>query len=173
MLSLATVTLSPRSLAMSSSAGAIIRHGPHHSAQKSTRTGPSAPNTSLAKLWSVTVLVAMASETPSAKTLTAIWALRWRLSRHEFDEFRASGVEQRGAYLAFGEDHRQRFGIGRHLRAVRIRQFGVRFRHAPGLEIDHGKAPRFDQQAIDRASDHPAIGQGRGQRSLAEGTRPE
>src|SRR5690349_20629056 len=60
MLSLATVTLSPSSLEISSSAGAIIRHGPHHSAQKSTRTGPSAPSTSEAKLWSVTVLVPMA-----------------------------------------------------------------------------------------------------------------
>src|SRR5438067_2822701 len=61
MLSLATVTLSPSSPAISSSAGAIIRHGPHHSAQKSTSTGPSAPNTSVAKFWSVTVLVAMAA----------------------------------------------------------------------------------------------------------------
>jgi hypothetical protein len=46
MLSFATVTLSPSSLLISSSAGAIIRHGPHHSAQKSTRTGLSEPITS-------------------------------------------------------------------------------------------------------------------------------
>src|SRR5206468_2705803 len=65
MLSLATVILSPSSPAISSSAGAIIRHGPHHSAQKSTRTGPSDPRTSEAKLWSVTVLVAMAHESPA------------------------------------------------------------------------------------------------------------
>ena len=61
MLILAMVTLSPSSAAISSSAGAIIRHGPHHSAQKSTSTGLSAPSTSVAKLWSVTVLVAMAA----------------------------------------------------------------------------------------------------------------
>src|SRR6202012_410259 len=39
ILILAIVTLSPSSLANSSSAGAIMRQGPHHSAQKSTRTG--------------------------------------------------------------------------------------------------------------------------------------
>src|ERR1700722_17900182 len=39
MLILATVTFSPISLESSSSAGAIILHGPHHSAQKSTTTG--------------------------------------------------------------------------------------------------------------------------------------
>src|SRR4051794_23499777 len=61
MFSLATVTLSPSSLEISSSAGAIMRHGPHHSAQKSTRTAPSAPSTSVSKLWSVTVLVAISA----------------------------------------------------------------------------------------------------------------
>src|SRR6201992_2537502 len=39
ILILAMVTLSPSSVDNSSSAGAIIRQGPHHSAQKSTRTG--------------------------------------------------------------------------------------------------------------------------------------
>jgi hypothetical protein len=39
MFSLAMVTLPPDSAAISSSAGAIWRHGPHHSAQKSTTTG--------------------------------------------------------------------------------------------------------------------------------------
>src|SRR6478752_2105657 len=97
MLSLVTVTLSPSSLAISSSAGAIIRHGPHHSAQKSTRTGPSAPSTSVAKLWSVTVLVAMASKSPTAKSLTAIWALDHALSRYQFDELWFICVQQRGA----------------------------------------------------------------------------
>ena len=40
------------SLAISSRTGAIIIQGPHHSAQKSTKTGPSASNTSLSKLLS-------------------------------------------------------------------------------------------------------------------------
>ena|SRR5690554_4345434 len=41
--------------ASSSIMGAIIRHGPHHAAQKSTRTGSSALMTSFTKLLSVTV----------------------------------------------------------------------------------------------------------------------
>src|SRR6185312_2399529 len=39
ILILAMVTFSPSSLDNSSSAGAIMRQGPHHSAQKSTNTG--------------------------------------------------------------------------------------------------------------------------------------
>src|ERR671928_2179603 len=57
MLSLAIVSLSPCSAAISSSTGATILHGPHHSAQKSTRTGLSLPSTSSAKVASVTVTV--------------------------------------------------------------------------------------------------------------------
>src|SRR4051812_10557854 len=57
MLSLAIVSLSACSAAISSSTGATILHGPHHSAQKSTSTGLSLPRTSLAKLASVTVTV--------------------------------------------------------------------------------------------------------------------
>src|SRR4051794_26331326 len=57
MLSLAIVSLSLCSAAISSSTGATILHGPHHSAQKSTSTGLSLPRTSLAKLESVTVTV--------------------------------------------------------------------------------------------------------------------
>src|SRR3954452_582106 len=57
MFSLAIVSLSACSAAISSRTGATILHGPHHSAQKSTRTGLSLPRTSVAKLASVTVLV--------------------------------------------------------------------------------------------------------------------
>src|SRR5579863_4408406 len=46
MFNLAMVTLSPSSADSSSSAGAIMRQGPHHSAQKSTRTGFLASRTS-------------------------------------------------------------------------------------------------------------------------------
>src|SRR5271167_1319428 len=55
----ATVTLPANSPASSSSAGPIILQGPHHSAQKSTRTGPDllASTTSVAKLLSVTAMV--------------------------------------------------------------------------------------------------------------------
>src|SRR4051794_11718995 len=55
MLSLATVSLSACSVAISSSTGATILQGPHHSAQKSTSTGLSLPKTSASKLLSVTV----------------------------------------------------------------------------------------------------------------------
>src|SRR3954452_4312981 len=112
MLSLAIVTLSPSSPAISSRAGAIILHGPHHSAQKSTRTGRSAPRTSEAKLWSVTVLVAMAVESPGGlQRLTSIWALASRLSRHQFDEFRAGCVQQGRADPPSGKDDLKRVGI--------------------------------------------------------------
>src|SRR5450631_2894714 len=47
------------SAAISSSTGPIILHGPHHSAQKSTTTGPLAPFTSASKLASVTLTVDM------------------------------------------------------------------------------------------------------------------
>src|SRR5690348_18316844 len=105
MLSLATVTLSPRSLAISSSAGAIIRQGPHHSAQKSTNTGPDAPSTSLAKFWSVTVLVAMASGLLSIR-LNPIWAATCPRSTPQREESSAGRVKQRRLDIAIGKDHR-------------------------------------------------------------------
>src|SRR3954453_1143795 len=54
MFSFTIRSLSPCSLAISSSTGAIILHGPHHSAQKSTRTGLSLSRTSVLKLSSLT-----------------------------------------------------------------------------------------------------------------------
>src|SRR6476659_4758203 len=59
MLSLTILTLPSRSLAISSSAGAICRQGPHHSAQKSTTTGVDDFNTSASKVSSETVAVAI------------------------------------------------------------------------------------------------------------------
>ncbi len=52
-LSLAMVTLPACSSAISSSTGAISLQGPHHSAQKSTTTVPSADLTSSSKVVSV------------------------------------------------------------------------------------------------------------------------
>src|SRR5262245_53739005 len=60
ILSLATLTLPLSSVAMSSSAGAIILHGPHHSAQKSTTTGSLESSTSALKLLRSTLTVAIA-----------------------------------------------------------------------------------------------------------------
>jgi hypothetical protein len=51
---LATRSLSSYSSAISSTAGAIILHGPHHPAQKSTRVGVSACSTSASNVASVT-----------------------------------------------------------------------------------------------------------------------
>src|SRR5262249_926942 len=58
-LRLPIFTLPLRVPAISSSAGAIIRQGPHHSAQKSTTTGPVAFNTSDSKVVSETLPTAM------------------------------------------------------------------------------------------------------------------
>src|SRR5436305_6501301 len=51
---LTTFSSPSRSLAISSTTGATIRHGPHHGAQKSTRTGTSDSMTSAGKLLWVT-----------------------------------------------------------------------------------------------------------------------
>jgi len=61
MLILAIVSFSLRSPAMSSSAGAIARQGPHHSAQKSTSTGLPDFRTSLSNDASVTLVVFISS----------------------------------------------------------------------------------------------------------------
>src|SRR4051812_4864086 len=67
MLTLAIVSFSPCSAAISSRTGATILHGPHHSAQKSTRTGLSLASTSVSKVSSVTVLVAAPMLSPGVK----------------------------------------------------------------------------------------------------------
>src|SRR6478609_7277962 len=59
MLSLATFTLPWNSTASSSRLGAIILHGPHHSAQKSTTTGSADSRTSAWKLLISTLTVAI------------------------------------------------------------------------------------------------------------------
>src|ERR1700694_5275542 len=54
-LSFTILTLAPSVPAISSSAGPIMRQGPHHSAQKSTTTGPVALSTSISKSTSLTL----------------------------------------------------------------------------------------------------------------------
>src|ERR1700744_2224468 len=56
ILTLATVRRPCRSVARSSRNGATILHGPHHSAQKSTRTGSLECSTRLSKLPSLTAV---------------------------------------------------------------------------------------------------------------------
>src|SRR4029450_12133405 len=64
MSSLATVTLPPYSLATSSRTGAKSLQGPHHSAQKWTRTGLPDCRTSLSNVASETCLMASLMENP-------------------------------------------------------------------------------------------------------------
>src|SRR5438046_2525129 len=64
MLILAMVTRPFISVAMSSRKGAICLHGAHHSAQKSTSTGPGARSTSASKDASVVLLVMLVFSAP-------------------------------------------------------------------------------------------------------------
>src|SRR3979411_3213398 len=57
--SLTILTLSPIAPEISPSAGPIMRQGPHHSAQKSTTTGPVALSTSVSKSASETLPTAI------------------------------------------------------------------------------------------------------------------
>src|SRR5919204_3345969 len=72
-----TIVRSWRSDAISSRTGATTRHGPHHGAQKSTRTACSASRTSAWKVASVTSLrlPAMVGESLLAE------GVRWVLAR--------------------------------------------------------------------------------------------
>src|SRR5664279_3446468 len=63
-LSFTMVILSACSPAISSRIGDTWRHGPHHSAQKSTRIGLSCSSTSAVKLASVTDLVLLPTVFP-------------------------------------------------------------------------------------------------------------
>src|SRR3954464_231283 len=174
MLSLAIVTLSPSSAPISSSAGPIIRQGPHHSAQKSTRTGLSEPRTSEAKLWSVTVLVVMAGESPGKdQKLISIWAFGFAPSRHDFDELRAGCVQEGRADLPTGEDDLKGLDVGLHLSAMSIWDIGARPGHFAGLEIDHADPIALHAQAIDRAGNHPAVRERRRKWNFTKGSRAE
>src|SRR5579884_3350165 len=162
IFSFAIVTLSPSSPEISSSAGAIIRHGPHHSAQKSTRTGLSEPRTSEAKLWSVTVLVAMAGESPGGvEKLTSIWGLPSPPSRDELHQLGGRRVKESRAYAATRKDHLQGFGIGVHLCAMSIGNLGLGRGNLASLEVDDRHAILLNEQPVDRACDHSPVGERR------------
>src|SRR5689334_19761074 len=70
MLILTMVTWSAISPAISSRTGETLRQGPHHSAQKSTRTGLSGCSTSPRKVLSVTTLAA-----PLEKSYEGSWSV--------------------------------------------------------------------------------------------------
>ena len=74
MLSLTMVRRSACSAAISSRIGATCRHGPHHSAQKSTITGLSLLRTSASKVASVTDLIAPTEFSPSVSWVAVVAA---------------------------------------------------------------------------------------------------
>src|SRR5438105_15159006 len=98
----------------------------------------------------------MTRESPSAwgDDVTAIWAFGPRLSRHDFDEFRAGRVEQCGTDVPSRENHPQRLGIGLHLRPMCGWDLRVAVRNAASLEVEHRYAVLFDQQPVGRPGDH-------------------
>src|SRR3954463_16213346 len=150
MLSLTTDTFSWSSRPISSSAGAIIRQGPHHSAQKSTRTGLSEPITSSWKLSSVTFLVPISVSLEVDKYVGSshLRLNHPRLGNVSDDEVvrqvvedRHRGIEQFRLDPAAREDQLQRLGIGRHLAQVADRDLGERGRRAAaGLEVGEDDA---------------------------------
>src|SRR3712207_5169353 len=127
MLSLAIVSFSPCSLAISSRTGATILHGPHHSAQKSTRTGLSLPSTSSAKVASVTVTVLPAMVVCSPRGSLRVGAQGLRPGRSVRDNRRNGGcmpgsggpsaegsaLAEGGGQPALGVDGRRGAGAGR------------------------------------------------------------
>src|ERR1039458_8666883 len=136
MLTLANGSLSANSTANFSSAGPIILHGPHPSAQKSTSTGPLAFSTSSAKLWSLTGLVFSLIGLSSFVGLAWRW---WRVASRSIRRARmadgrrpmrmervvgqhgdpcGAGPDQRAAHGAIGEDAAQHRAIRRQLAQV-------------------------------------------------------
>src|SRR3954470_22041022 len=115
MFSLAIVSLSPCSAAISSSTGATILHGPHPSAQKSTRTGLSLPRTSLAKLSSVTftVLPAMGRTPCLARKVPVGEPARWSVYARGPGPGERSALVERLGQPALGVDRRRGAGPGR------------------------------------------------------------
>src|SRR5690606_13366017 len=74
-LTLATFTLPAYSSASWSRAGAIIRHGPHHSAQKSTSTGSDDCRTAVSKSASPTCMTLSLTElTPAGIAASTLYA---------------------------------------------------------------------------------------------------
>src|SRR6185312_132406 len=76
MLSLATFSASPRSFPISSTTGETMWQGTHHSAQKSTRTGVSDPNTVVWKSASPTEPMFAILCAPSGSVPLGSWAAR-------------------------------------------------------------------------------------------------
>src|SRR6478736_4747513 len=154
MSSFAIVILSLFSPAISSSTGATILHGPHHSAQKSTRTVLSLLRTSLSKLASVTSTVFLAMVVSFVREVGGQSAgdggdLVGRLAVAAARELAGHGAL---GEPAFGVDGRRTAGTGRrdglpvrvvdevaageHAGDLRVRGGGVDVHVARVVEID-------------------------------------
>src|SRR6516164_1846058 len=156
MLTLATVNLPAMSAARSSRKGPIILQGPHHSAQKSTRTGPLARSTSASKLLSVTAigfirmfLRLTRAEIRGAEKATSRRVTRKgrRTDRHQPRAFRP---QQGTADLASGINAGKRRSIDCQLPQIkrRDRLLGSGWR-TQGFVIDDQHAVFGDDEPID------------------------
>src|SRR6185312_8066720 len=156
ILTLATVTRPAISVASSSRNGAIILQGPHHSAQKSTSTGPLAPRTSLSNVPSLTAVGFMrnplapigddirGAEIPTSRQVPCE---PLRADRHQARCFRP---QDRTGDLATGINPRQRCAIAGELADVYLRDFVLALRRrAHGLVIDNQHALPGDDQPVD------------------------
>src|SRR6516225_1297553 len=119
MFTLATVSLPANSPASSSSADAIILHGPHHSAQKSTSTGPSAFSTSAENVWSVTGLVfVLIAASIFVHSLGRSGARQIKQVIREHDNLGRLGPDQGADNGTSWEDLAQHRTVGGHLTPV-------------------------------------------------------
>src|SRR5919201_939366 len=161
MLSLTTFS-SLRSCAIWSSTRAIAWHGPHHSAQKSTSTGWSAPSTSLSKVCSVTAFaissfLPQVSDSPNARESAGVPA--------RYDQTHGAGLHataERARPPGSGTGDPCALGGGGHLRppagAERLRpplplhgrpDYGQRSRRGPPRNRAHpqGRLPALQGAA--------------------------
>src|SRR5580765_7682443 len=96
--SFTTLSFPALSRAISSRAGAIWRHGPHHAAQKSTSTGTGDSSTSWWKLPSVTATVFAIEETPPSRTDRIRPAHTWDAKRRPAVHSHRRGGEHRDVF---------------------------------------------------------------------------
>src|SRR5580765_6804250 len=166
ILTLATVRRPAMSAASSSRNGAIILQGPHHSAQKSTRTGSLEPSTAVSKLLSLTAVGFIAN--PSAHCWADIRGAGKRSSRQvprepvgaDRHQTRPFGPQDRAGDRPLRIDARQRCVIRRQLLQIDDRNLLLALgRRAQGLVIDDQNPLVGDNEAVDLARQRAAADQ--------------
>ena len=176
MLSLAIFTLPDSSVEISSSDGPIILQGPHHSAQKSTTTGPSASRTSLLKLLLSTLTVAMMKPFGvSRRTICGVWQATFKqrlchASREsgkraverrvgERDQPGLLGEEQHGGDLPARIERLEQGAVERELQQIGRRNLRkLRRGRAVGLVVDDHHLVGGHRQPVDLARKRAACG---------------